>query len=160
MNILKAKIPVTLKTGNTNETELLNPIIYITIIDQSPPGSLIAQDNHIEWGNLEYVRSDFWKESLTMRTSRGLLVRSKSELLIVEMLYRYGIPFRYEQELWINGKDWAPDFTFEGADGRPFIPLSIRIVSISLHSFRYRSESVSLDSSRWYAVFLLSLLLQ
>ena len=130
-------------------------------IDLHLEGEIQARiDRHIEWGNLEYVRSDFWKESLTMRTSRGLLVRSKSELLIVEMLYRYGIPFRYEQELWINGKDWAPDFTFEGADGRPFIPLSIRIVSISLHSFRYRSESVSLDSSRWYAVFLLSLLLQ
>ncbi len=50
-------------------------------------------------------------------TSRGLRVRSKSELLIAEKLYEHGIDFRYEQILTIDGIDYAPDFTIMRADG-------------------------------------------
>lgn len=42
-------------------------------------------------------QSDFMKEGRTHISSRGLSVRSKSELIIVEKLYEYGLAFRYEE---------------------------------------------------------------
>ena len=70
------------------------------------------------WENEPYEQSDYMPEHRTMMTSRGLLVRSKSELLIAEALYRHGISFRYEQVLWIDGRTrLVPDFTIMKADG-------------------------------------------
>ena len=75
---------------------------------------------HGEWGEREYMQSSSKKEKKRMRTSKGELVRSKSEVLIMETLYRYEIPFRYEQVLYIGSDMWSPDFTFEEKNGRPF----------------------------------------
>ena len=47
-------------------------------------------------------------------------MRSKAEVLIAEKLYEYGIPFRYEQILLLGNRQYAPDFTFEAADGSEF----------------------------------------
>ena len=70
------------------------------------------------WESEPYEQSDYMPEHRTMMTSRGLLVRSKSELLIAEALYRHGISFRYEQVLWIDGRiRLVPDFTIMKADG-------------------------------------------
>lgn len=73
------------------------------------------------WENEPYEQSDFMPEKKTMMTSRGLLVRTKSELLIAEALYRHGLRFRYEQVLWLDEKHCVvPDFTIMTADGRVF----------------------------------------
>ena len=77
-------------------------------------------ERHREWEEREYYQSDYHEEHKTIRTSRGLQVRSKSEALILESLYNEGISPHYDQELWIGDEVIAPDFTFEGADGRPF----------------------------------------
>lgn len=45
-------------------------------------------------------------------TSRGLRVRSKSELLIAEKLYEYGIPFRYDALIGNALHTLSPDFMF------------------------------------------------
>lgn len=66
---------------------------------------------------MEYVQSDYKPEGKTNITSRGLRVRSKGEVAIAEMLYRYNIPFRYEQVLTIEKYNVAPDFTLMGRDG-------------------------------------------
>ena len=58
-----------------------------------------------------------YPEGLTNTTTFGLKVRSKAESLIAEKLHEYGIPFRYEQKLYLNGQLLVPDFTFEAADG-------------------------------------------
>ena len=55
--------------------------------------------------------SVFLEERLIHRTSRGLAVRSKSELLIAEALESMEVPFRYEQPLQLKGKAYFPDFT-------------------------------------------------
>lgn len=44
-------------------------------------------------------------------TTKGDMVRSKSEYIIAEMLYKYGIPYKYERPLYIQGKWIRPDFT-------------------------------------------------
>ncbi len=69
------------------------------------------------WDGEAYEQSSFRPEERTHITSRGLAVRSKSELTIAEMLYRYGAAFRYEQIVAIGGKTFAPDFTIRRKDG-------------------------------------------
>ena len=72
------------------------------------------------WGEQPYKQSDYKPELKRKRTSRGLMVRSKSEQLIAELLYSYGIPCRYEAELRIGEAVYAPDFTIRRADGKIF----------------------------------------
>ena len=68
---------------------------------------------HKEWGAQDYIQSDYLPQYKRIKTSKGLYVRSKSEALISETLYRYGIPHRYEQEQIMDDMFIAPDFTFE-----------------------------------------------
>jgi len=75
---------------------------------------------HEEWWKKPYKEYWGYPEHKTKLTSRGQKVRSISELLIAEKLYEYSIPFHYEEELEINGRLFAPDFTFEGYDYEKF----------------------------------------
>ena len=70
---------------------------------------------HRAWAEAPYDSSRFREEEKSKVTSRGLRMRSKSEVMIAEMLYQYGVPFRYEQVLMLDGKTFAPDFTFQDA---------------------------------------------
>jgi len=46
------------------------------------------------------------------KTESGIWVRSKSEVIIANILYRSGIDFQYEEKLYYNGSQWKePDFT-------------------------------------------------
>lgn len=71
---------------------------------------------HKEWSEAPYRQNDRHPEGKDKITSRGLHMRSKSEVMIAELLYQYGIPFRYEEPLYIEGFMLVPDFTFRGAD--------------------------------------------
>lgn len=71
---------------------------------------------HKEWSEAPYRQSDKRPEGKDKITSRGLHMRSKSEVMIAELLYQYGIPFRYEEPLYIEGFMLVPDFTFRGPD--------------------------------------------
>lgn len=55
--------------------------------------------------------SDYFPLELKHKTYAGVMVRSKSERTIANTLFRYGIPFRYECELVLNGRPIYPDFT-------------------------------------------------
>lgn len=70
------------------------------------------------WMDADFEQSTFKPHLKVHTTSKGLKVRTKSELLIAEMLYRYHIAFRYEQILYANHRRYAPDFTILRADGR------------------------------------------
>ena len=48
---------------------------------------------------------------------KGLIVRSKSELIIADHLYNEGIEFEYEKLLEEGGHRFIPDFSFEDASG-------------------------------------------
>lgn len=46
------------------------------------------------------------------KTESGIWVRSKSEVIIANILYRSGIDFQYEEKLYYNSNQWKePDFT-------------------------------------------------
>jgi hypothetical protein len=57
--------------------------------------------------------SVFLQEGLVHRTSKGVAVRSKSELIIAEALANAGIAFEYEKQLVLGGATRYPDFTIE-----------------------------------------------
>ncbi|MBE6019739.1 MAG: hypothetical protein E7230_05350 [Clostridiales bacterium] len=50
-------------------------------------------------------------EQLKHPAMDGTMMRSKSEVIIANMLIQAGIPFVYEAPLFINGKNVLPDFT-------------------------------------------------
>lgn len=62
------------------------------------------------------------KNPRKFKTSDGIYVKSKSELIIYEYLKLQGIPFLYENPTVINGKMLYPDFTIlRPMDGRTII---------------------------------------
>jgi len=65
-----------------------------------------------KWAAESFEQSKYHLQDKIHRTSRGLAVRSRAELLIAEKLYQYGIPFRYEQVIHAGKYELAPDFTF------------------------------------------------
>ncbi len=74
-----------------------------------------------QWALTKYIQSDYKPEEKIHTTSRGLKVRSKSELIICEIFYKYGIEFRYEEVIYINGKQLEPDFIIRRrSDGKIF----------------------------------------
>ena len=68
-----------------------------------------------QWEEVTYTPGFFKSDAPMYITDRGERVRSKSEQLIANLLYRLGIPYRYEYpiEVIVNGykKTWRPDFT-------------------------------------------------
>ena len=71
------------------------------------PRSEILKD----WMNSAYERNTHYPEKLTVQTSFGTYVRSKSEAMISSILKAYQIPFRYECILKLGGNTVYPDFT-------------------------------------------------
>ena len=68
-----------------------------------------------QWEEVEYEPGRFSDGAAVFMTDRGERVRSKSEQLIANLLYRLGIPYRYEypMEVVVDGRKriWRPDFT-------------------------------------------------
>ena len=74
-----------------------------------------------DWENAPYEKLQYHAEELKHVTSHGLRVRSKSELLIAEALYKHGLPFRYEQVYRIEKYTVSADFTIKRSDGKIII---------------------------------------
>lgn len=65
----------------------------------------------LDWMHFPYDRNTKYPEQLTLKTSSGHFVRSKSEMLIDMMLHTNRIPFRYECALQLGESVIYPDFT-------------------------------------------------
>lgn len=65
-----------------------------------------------QWESIEYQGLKFSDDLPIYHTDKGERVRSKSEILIANMLKKYNIPYRYEFPLRLeNGLTVHPDFT-------------------------------------------------
>lgn len=53
----------------------------------------------------------YYPEDLKHLTSKGLMVRSKSEAIICELLDHYKVLFKYEAPVFVEDKKYYPDFT-------------------------------------------------
>ncbi len=70
------------------------------------------------------IKGKFLEERLIHNTTIGVPVRSKSEVIIANLLHSKGIEFLYEEQLKINGQliDMFPDFTiYDDNSGNTYI---------------------------------------
>ncbi len=70
------------------------------------------------WGRQEYDKSLNHPEQLLVPTLKGELVRSKSEAIIADELYRNNLEYRYEAKLAIDNTFFYPDFMVMNRRGR------------------------------------------
>ena len=70
---------------------------------------LFKQPNIIEVER--YNQQRYFEEKLIHKTSRGEMVRSKSEVIVANILDKLGIDYVYEEPLRIQNKIYIPDFT-------------------------------------------------
>ena len=64
------------------------------------------------WEEADYEQTTWHREHKVHHTAKGDMVRSKSELIIANMLYERGIPYHYEEVLHMpDGGYLVPDFT-------------------------------------------------
>lgn len=73
------------------------------------------------WAREEYEQSMYKPEERRQINSHGLRLRSKSEVLISEKLYEYGLEFHYEQVIHIGDTSLVPDFIIRRSDGKKFV---------------------------------------
>lgn len=65
-----------------------------------------------QWQNISYEKKGFMENVPEYYTARGERVRSKSEILIADILYKLNIPYRYEYPVTLRGLGTIyPDFT-------------------------------------------------
>ena len=85
---------------NHYRKNLVEPIVV--------PDNMFAE----RWQKEDYVTNPFAPEEKVYLTKREELVRSKSEVMLADMYYEMGIPYRYEAQITLkNGKRKYPDFT-------------------------------------------------
>ncbi|MEW6010368.1 MAG: ATP-dependent RecD-like DNA helicase [Euryarchaeota archaeon] len=63
------------------------------------------------------IEEKYFEESLIHGTLRGEMVRSKSEVIISNILYDNQIDYEYEKKLFKGDEFKIPDFTIESSDG-------------------------------------------
>lgn len=65
-----------------------------------------------QWENVKYLSKGFGEGIPELYTAKGERVRSKSEVMIADLLNKEGIPYRYEYPLSLRGVGTVyPDFT-------------------------------------------------
>ena len=72
-----------------------------------------TEEQYIQkWKAIEYEGKGFTEETPEFYTGKGERVRSKSELIIADLLEKEGIPYRYEYPIYLRGIGKIyPDFT-------------------------------------------------
>lgn len=69
--------------------------------------------NLFEEPDIVVVNDKYYENGLIHKTIRGELVRSKSEVIIANMLHQNNIIYEYEKDLVIDGIRKIPDFTID-----------------------------------------------
>ena len=81
----------------------------------SPHFNVISEEL-LSWINSPYETNDNYLDQRTFKTTSGISVRSKSEVIIATYLHLNKIPFRYECALELGGVTYYPDFTIRHPD--------------------------------------------
>ncbi|MBQ0167984.1 MAG: hypothetical protein KBT02_12830 [Treponema sp.] len=74
------------------------------------PVTLSAKEYTENWLAVEYQHKPFMEDSANLFTAKGERVRSKSEVIIADTLFRLGIPYRYEFPIKLQKFSVHPDF--------------------------------------------------
>ena len=84
---------------------------------------IIPDEMYVQAGEQEYYNTNpYYPEQKVYPTKKDELVRSKSEVMLADMYFEMGIPYRYEAELVLKGgKKKYPDFTLLKMNTREII---------------------------------------
>lgn len=152
-----------------NPCRLLSPELLYTALTRQKQrivvlhqGPLIALKNYSQGQNSETarrltnlfaapspveVKSHFLEDRLIHRTRRGEVVRSKSEVIVADMLYSLNIDYEYEKELVASdGSSRLPDFTIDDhASGRKVFWEHLGMLSVRDYKAKWEKKL------EWYA---------
>ena len=92
---------------------------FETVLEQMSPGKQVLVHPHFtsdkdfinQWSQQKYEGLPFKEGYPEYYTRKGLRVRSKSEVIIADILDELSIPFLYEKPLQLKKKTVHPDFT-------------------------------------------------
>ncbi|MBE5905564.1 MAG: hypothetical protein E7277_02055 [Lachnospiraceae bacterium] len=88
-----------------------------------------------QWYESAYITNEKYPENKRHPSISGNILRSKSELLIDEFLYRNNIPFHYEEQLVLgDGTIFYPDF---------------KVYSVKFHRFMYWEHLGMMDDKEY-----------
>ncbi len=101
---------------STNSSDYLSNTIYSALSEERRElvSPILVDDREFaaRWEAEEYRKNEYKSEEKIYPTKKGEMVRSKSEVMLADMYYELGIPYRYEAELRLgNSKTTYPDFT-------------------------------------------------
>lgn len=100
--------------GRHGEMDLENVYTNLNDYRKELVEPMVIPDNILEeiWQAEHYEINPYEPEAKVYLTKKDELVRSKSEMMLADMYYELGIPYRYEAQLLLkNGKKKYPDFT-------------------------------------------------
>ena len=87
------------------------------------------------------INGRFLEANLIHCTRNGLAVRSKSEVVIADLLYSKGIEFEYEQPLTFGDGSWkSPDFTINYTTGTTFYWEHLGMMSRPLYRRKWEQK--------------------
>lgn len=125
----------------TNILKLLKPKY------EEIPREMFFNDYSVnKWENQTYEQSTYKEDEKKHMTSKGLRVRSKSEMLIAERLYFYQVPFRYEEVLHIGAKTYIPDFTIMSKNGKIKYWEHCGLPNDKLYIFKFKEKLYDYES--------------
>ncbi len=94
--------------SSNNHMKLLENPDYVDLL-----GTCIKPKEELwrQWMKEDFEKNTYQPENLIHDVGDGLMVRSKAEAMIVSILRKYGIPFRYECACLLRNEKVFPDFT-------------------------------------------------
>jgi hypothetical protein len=101
-----------------------------------------SQELHRQIG--KYLGLKPYQYNRSHKTVSGILVRSKSEVIIANLLTKHNVNFEYEQLLTANNKTYSPDFTITTPDNKVWYWEHLGM----LHKEDYRKEWAKKEA--WY----------
>jgi len=105
-------LEVILKKYNPSEIQHIYDSLNSFRKEMVTPVFVSDEDFTANWKASEYTSLGFTPDCAEYYTDNGERVRSKSEIIIANKLYRYNIPYRYEYPLQLqSGIITHPDFT-------------------------------------------------
>lgn len=119
IKLLKATISQIKDYSINQEIHMLlkqNPFIKEDLLENIYEPKVLSS-----WANEAFEQSMYRPEERRQINSHGLKLRSKSEVLISEKLYEYGLEFHYEQVIRIRDTSLVPDFIIRRSDGKKFV---------------------------------------
>lgn len=118
---LKAMTKIVALLSELTDPEAVYQALKTPLSEYVNPGFVTTAEYVAEWmalGGKADSRLDYYADALVYSTDRGEKVRSKSEMMIANLLYAKQLPYQYEKPLKLDGKLVYPDFTILDVDTR------------------------------------------